>query len=1206
MALLALKRILRFQRSLKHSGPAPSWLHDEVARLSGLIGLKRSPAVRLVSETISPLLWSLGRRPQIILPVALLKRMDQQQREATLLHELFHLRRHDDWARFLELAAGSCYWWHPVVWWARREIQWSEDACCDAWVVWHSSKGGRSYASALLETIDFLSESRPVLPPLASGFGRFGALKRRLTMIMEGTTPPRLSGVGRLTVIIIAVCALPFWPSVGQEPAEEAESAMEAEELADDASGRPAYGDANAVRRAQPRPRTARPAWMPMAAEPTEFDKKARSLEPNVQRVRSLAFDRDGRRLAVAHGGSRTDGAVRVWDIQERKEIALWNEAKGICTVHISPDGCLVAFQSYTDKMIRVCSIESGEDVFKITTGGASARVRFSPDGKTLATASTDGALKLWDVKEGKELTSLASFTFNLQCVAFSRDGARIVAGGGPYGQDAFGQASVWEIASGKQIAEMKGMPESVLGIAISPDGKLVATAGRDSVARLWEAETGKLVSALYGHLSILEWVDFSPDGKLLATGSYDDTAKLWNVDSGREVATLPGHLGDVMSTRFSPDGKMLVTGDGEGMVRLWDVATRQQIDILQPGSDEGKVAEPVLAIAYSPKQALIASAHEDQTVRLSEPSTGRVVRVLTGHDDVVSCVAFFPDGRILATAGYDKKVKLWDVAEGKELKTFVVDTDGVFSATFSSDGKSFASFGGHDKAIRLWDIGSGAERAKLEGHSATVRCAAFSADGKRLASGSGDRTIKVWDTETFQDLVTLQGHTAGIQAVAFSPNGKTLASASEDKSVKLWDVASGNERVTLADHTVMVRCLAFSPRGRTLASGGFDSAIKLWDPETGGERLTLKGHEDVVTSLAFAPDTSALISGSYDKSIKLWPSQEPRIPPLATLRVTDGTLVCRFGVFSPDRRLIITGGDDKVIQVWDLQTGRVLRTLQNTRGSTCGALSPDGKLLATGTYGDPVLLWDVASGRRVGEIAVGEGRSLTVDFSPDGTRLAVSSWSGRVSVWDVKSRQKLWASEAQALPVACVVFSPDGKTVATTTGHWKKPDEAGEVKLWDADTGKELALFSGHSRKIRRVRFSPDGKLLVSGGADRTLRIWDIEARKLRSIIPIEHPVDSITFLPDRKSLGVSHFPGGVSLWDIDSQQRLAEYEGHGDTQSLFEVTCSPDGSLIASAGSDGTVRLWPTLYAKPDTQTAAERVRGWASGTLSKRSSP
>src|SRR5439155_10808699 len=112
-------------------------------------------------------------------------------------------------------------WWHPVVWWARRELGEAEEQCCDAWVLWAMPGASRRYALALVETLDFLSEARPALPVAASGLGQVHDLRRRLTMIMRGTTPRRLSWTGLLAVAGAAALLLPLGPTLAQQPAPQ-------------------------------------------------------------------------------------------------------------------------------------------------------------------------------------------------------------------------------------------------------------------------------------------------------------------------------------------------------------------------------------------------------------------------------------------------------------------------------------------------------------------------------------------------------------------------------------------------------------------------------------------------------------------------------------------------------------------------------------------------------------------------------------------------------------------------------------------------------------------------------------------------------------------------------------------------------------------------------------------------------------------------
>jgi beta-lactamase regulating signal transducer with metallopeptidase domain len=211
--VLIVSRIYRFGRLLSYArSPSPALL-EQVQRLADHLGLAVYPAVWLVPGKVSPMVWALGRRPQLFVPSGLWEQLDKEQQTALLVHELAHLLRHDQWVRALELVVTILYWWHPVVWWACREIREVEEQCCDAWVVWTLPRAGRAYATALLQTIDFLSETPVALPAVASGIGHVHDLRRRITMIMHGKTPRGLSGPGLLLVLGLGAWLLPLLPT---------------------------------------------------------------------------------------------------------------------------------------------------------------------------------------------------------------------------------------------------------------------------------------------------------------------------------------------------------------------------------------------------------------------------------------------------------------------------------------------------------------------------------------------------------------------------------------------------------------------------------------------------------------------------------------------------------------------------------------------------------------------------------------------------------------------------------------------------------------------------------------------------------------------------------------------------------------------------------------------------------------------------------
>jgi beta-lactamase regulating signal transducer with metallopeptidase domain len=218
---LAAVRSYRFGRLLRFGRPAPLALQYQAEYLAEDLGLGRCPVVWLMPGILSPMLWGLGRRAKLLLPADLIDRLDAEQLRTLLAHELAHARRRDPWVRILELSVLGMYWWHPVAWWARRRLREAEEQCCDAWVVWALPAAAPSYATALVETVAFLSAARPALPPVASGVSYVGVLKGRLTLILCGTTPKGISVSGLFAVLALGLVLLPWRPVLGQpEPAD--------------------------------------------------------------------------------------------------------------------------------------------------------------------------------------------------------------------------------------------------------------------------------------------------------------------------------------------------------------------------------------------------------------------------------------------------------------------------------------------------------------------------------------------------------------------------------------------------------------------------------------------------------------------------------------------------------------------------------------------------------------------------------------------------------------------------------------------------------------------------------------------------------------------------------------------------------------------------------------------------------------------------
>ena len=544
--------------------------------------------------------------------------------------------------------------------------------------------------------------------------------------------------------------------------------------------------------------------------------------------------------------------------------------------------------------------------------------VVFSPNGNTIASASSDKTIKLWK-RDGTLIATLNGHTDKIWQAVFSPDGLTIASAS----KDK--TIKLWRIEASKKpilLTSLVGHHHDVRGVAFSPDGQLLASASDDKTVKLWKRD-GTLIATLAGHTDIVNGVAFSPDGQLLASTSWDKTIKLWRLETGKmptQLKSLTGHSDVVFGVTFSPDSQTLASCSWDNTVKLWK-RDGSLIETLSGHSDR------VWGVAFSPDGQTLTSASGDKTVKFWKLKSPLLTR-LTGHTNVVIGVAFSPDGQTIASASDDRTIKLWK-RNGTPIATLSGHNAQVYEVTFSPDGQTVASVSA-DNTVKLWNVGQSTPRlfATLKGHQGVIWGVAFSPDGQMVASASWDNTVKLWNVgqKTPQLFTTLRGHDAAVFGVAFSPDSKTIASTSADNTVKLWRVKPAQMPVllkTFRGHAAQVYSVAFSPDGQTIASSSADNTIKLWKPD-GTLLTTLTGHSAVAYSVAFSPDGQTIASASWDKTIKLWKLD-------GTLLTTLNGYSGRFwGItFSPNGQTIAAANEDKSVILWNKEQVLTLNPLK-------------------------------------------------------------------------------------------------------------------------------------------------------------------------------------------------------------------------------------------------------------------------------------
>jgi WD40 repeat protein/DNA-binding SARP family transcriptional activator len=504
-----------------------------------------------------------------------------------------------------------------------------------------------------------------------------------------------------------------------------------------------------------------------------------------------------------------------------------------------------------------------------------------------------------------------------------------------------------------------------------------------------------------------------------------------------------------------------------------------------------------------------------------------------------------------------------------------------AINATYRDDGASTAEA---ETALHQALARSRLIRTLRHGDASPLYKARFSPDGRQIATVGVD-TVVVWDVATWTPAYTLPGHEKWTSSVDFSPDGRYIVTG-DASSVIVWDVAGAREagvgqRIqTLRGHPPGVGNAIFDPSGQLLASAGDDRQVILWDWRSGKALhrfMSLSGGNPSY-ALAFSPDGLQLAAGGADNTARIYDvaSGEER----AVLR--GHTDIVMAAAFSPDGLRLVTGGtSDNAGKVWDVATGREIASLVNHRSMLWDAMfSPDGEQILTASFDGTARVWESESGRELFALAGHEAPVHSAAFSPSGMEVATAGEDGTARIWSVRPPSELGTIQAHTGYVLALALSPDGQTAATA-------GQDGMVRLWDVATGKEtLTLAAGMAGAPQfAVAFSPDGKRLAASGQELEARVWDLPAGGLVLSLrghatPLEPDdwlflgIQSITYSPDGTLLATAGADGTARIWDANTGEQLSVLAGH--TRRLNSVAFSPDGKQVATGSDDATARVW------------------------------
>jgi WD40 repeat protein len=609
--------------------------------------------------------------------------------------------------------------------------------------------------------------------------------------------------------------------------------------------------------------------------------------------------------------------------------------------------------------------------------------VAWSPDGRQIATADSDGMVRISQVQGGDVLHSLKADSGAVRSISWSRDGAQLATGGDDQ------VVKLWNAGSGTLVRLITERSGPIKALALSPDGKWLAACS--DVLNIWSLPSlQKMKNGSLGEGKGSISLAWSRDGKRLAIGDIYRTTYIVDIDSGKLLHRLAGDDW-VRSIAWSPDGTRLVT-DNFFKATIWDAMSGAAIANLRGLRDY------IFALAWSPDGTEIATGSE--STRIWNAQSGDEVMRFSGDSEHVNTVAWSPDGTMILSGSNDTTARIWNaVPANTEYYPFQGGRSFEARLVWSRDGTKIATASGD---LRVWDFHSGrlllripvpdeSNRSEYERFT-TVR---WGFDGRWVVAGLlPSSRLGKWNLDAREQPLFFATPSINLSDISLSPDSKHLVTVSSLQGVAIWDTSKGTLEADIPLGRTFLSTVEWSPDGSKFAIGSTDASL-----------------DNAVTG---KPNV-------YQHATQIWDARaRVKLEELPDHNV--GALA-----WSSDSRELATA-EDRVVRIWDVDNHRRVGELRGQRARILRvAWSPDGNHIATACADGTTGIWDIASRTEIMELSGHSNAATDVAWSDDGRHIASIGLDGVTQVFamDISELMQIARSRAtrELSPQECLRY---------------------------------------------------------------------------------------------------------------------------------------------------------------------------------------